>query len=320
MNGTTSGADAAPALSGFSYYTKTLKRYLGNRRWLTMYLLGRFRMWRTLMVFFAPEILPVESPAGFFSGLDRQAAVAALRQDGFYPNLRLPPHILKGLREFAAGHPCYADGDTNAPFFALRHAEAENRFGRRIMLGRYFNTARHCPEIVALQNDPALVAVAAEYFGAQPRHIGNRMWWSFARPASERECRRAGQEFHWDLDDYRTLTFFFYLTDVTPRSGAHIVIKGSHRRKKPSHLFSFSKSRSEEHLAAVYGRENFVNLRGPAGTGFAEDTFCFHKGLHPLEDHRLIVQVRFALNDYDDAHDRRPELPAGRPPAAAAPM
>ena len=40
------------------------------------------------------------------------------------------------------------------------------------------------------------------------------------------------------------------------------------------------------------------SLADPAGSGFAEDIFGFHKGLHPESGHRLIVQVRYGLRDY----------------------
>jgi hypothetical protein len=36
-----------------------------------------------------------------------------------------------------------------------------------------------------------------------------------------------------------------------------------------------------------------------AGIGFAEDPFCFHKAITPQNRDRLILELKFTLNNYD---------------------
>jgi hypothetical protein len=47
-----------------------------------------------------------------------------------------------------------------------------------------------------------------------------------------------------------------------------------------------------------YGCERRAILCGPAGFGFAEDRFGFHKGASPENGDRLLIQLRYGLRDY----------------------
>jgi hypothetical protein len=56
-------------------------------------------------------------------------------------------------------------------------------------------------------------------------------------------------------------------------------------------------------LINYYGQENIVNICGAAGWGFVEDTYGYHKGSHPINQARLILQVEFATHNYQAQHD-----------------
>jgi hypothetical protein len=116
------------------------------------------------------------------------------------------------------------------------------------------------------------------------------------------EQLKAAQVFHYDLDDYRFIKFFFYLTDVDLYSGPHVLIRGSHKNKKLSHqlLGVRCASKPDEDIVGCYGAENLVTICGPAGLGFAEDATCFHKGTLPTQKERLLLQIEFAINNYGD--------------------
>ena len=53
-----------------------------------------------------------------------------------------------------------------------------------------------------------------------------------------------------------------------------------------------------------YAPERIVEISGPAGTGFAENTLCVHKGRTPTGQARLLLQLQYALFDYGVMHDR----------------
>lgn len=274
-----------------------------------MYAFGRFGWARWLAAKFSPRatraVLAATESSSFFPNRDARDIAASLRRDGYFSGLVLPADAVDQILRFAKTHPCFPDRDTTTPFYYPDRAIVERDRGERILIGRYMNTARECPAIAALQNDPLLIQIAAHYIGARPVHIGNRLWWSFVNEASELDRVRAGQAFHYDLDDWRNITFFFYLTEVGPDAGPHVLVRGSHRRKRLSWLLSIYKSRGEQTLRNYYGDDAFVTVTGPAGFGFAEDLFCFHRGSAPKQTDRLILQVRFGLCDYGNANDVR---------------
>ena len=155
-----------------------------------------------------------------------------------------------------------------------------------------------CPTIKELASDPILLEIASKYLGTEAIFTGTRLWWIFPVDEASYNPIRIASYFHYDVDDYNSLRFFFYLTDVDIDSGSHLYVRGSHRRKRFANLLSPFKQCSDEEIANYYGKENIVNICGEAGFGFAEDTFCYHKASRPKAKSRLILQLQYAMNDY----------------------
>ena len=85
-------------------------------------------------------------------------------------------------------------------------------------------TVLNCPHILAVANSDFLIRTATQYLGCLPTISTLRIWWSF--PGSRREDPHS---FHRDRDDWRSLKFFVYLTEVDETSGPHHFVRGSHR-------------------------------------------------------------------------------------------
>lgn len=102
-----------------------------------------------------------------------------------------------------------------------------------VIAAYYFEAVEDCAAISALRSDPALEAIAAAYLGCPTLASRVRMWWSFpANRVSDAALVDAAQEkFHFDMNGWRTLKFFFYLTPVTEADGPHLGILGSHNRR-----------------------------------------------------------------------------------------
>jgi hypothetical protein len=229
--------------------------------------------------------------------------VSSICRDGFCSGLCLRPEIVQQLVTFSSLATCFGEGKLDRPFRYADKGSAEQHYGQTFKLGSYRYALLASPVLQALASDPQLVAIARKYLLTEPVLIGARMWWSFAGPAAAEEQMKAGQSFHYDLDGYRALAFFFYLSDVGPSNGPHIYVRGSHLKKPLRYLVSLYKGRSNSEIAKYYGLESQVVSCGSAGSGFAEDIFGFHKGLHPERDDRLIVQVRYGLHDYGTGRD-----------------
>ena len=284
-----------------AYYRRS-RRYLdlGPRHTL-MYVFGRFGLVRSLMVWLnsrRPSSPALTSSSSLVNTVDVDDVVRKICEDGFCPNLNLRKEVLQQLLTFSSLATCYGDGNNDFPFHYSDRDVAQQQAERPFRLGRYNHALRASSALQALTSDRQLLAIARKYLRSEPVLVGARMWWSFAGPADSEQRKGAGQSFHYDIDGYRGLTFFFYLTDVRPSSGPHVYVRGTHVTKSWKHLVSIYKGRTDAEIDKCYGPENQILLCGPAGSGFAEDIFGFHKGADPESVDRLIVQVRYGLRDY----------------------
>jgi hypothetical protein len=263
--------------------------------------LGRFTGVRSFMVWLhrleTPQWISSTGPT-MVENVDIEDAARSICQDGFFPGLRLRPEVVEEFLSFCSTATCFGEAKAEFPFRYSDKSTAEQQAGRRFRRGMYNNALRSSHLLQALMSDTQLVAIARKYLGTVPVPIQARIWWSFPGPADSEEQRLAGQVFHYDIDSYRGLTFFFYLTDVGPSNGAHVYVRGTHMKKLWRDSFCIYKRRSDAEIYESYGSERQMLFCGPAGYGFAEDIFGFHKGLHPEGGDRLMIQVGYGLHDY----------------------
>lgn len=284
-----------------SYYCWDNYKTLRERpRWFLMVKLTRFHVIRSLMASCYQDNLKlpkIEKARSLFKSLKVEDVVESIKNDGYYLGLQLPKKTLQEIMRFVNSSVCYANRDPELSFYYAEKQKAEAKYGQPFQLASYDSTDRICPAVKKLETDPVLLAIAAKYLGAQPVHLGSRLWWSFPVEATPLQRCIAAQAFHYDLDDYRFIKFFFYLTDVDLSSGPHICIRGSHKKKKFLHQLLRGRG-ADKDVVDYYGTDNVVTICGKAGFGFAEDTFCFHKGTPPTHKDRLILQIEFGLADH----------------------
>ena len=292
----------ASAMMRLPYYYRKLR---SRPTYYVMKVVGRFKTARAL----APHLCnrglvkPPLNRSSVFPAVDVATTVRRLEADGLCPGIDLPSEIVTEIRAYARSQPCFGNKVPRYGFQYAKRQEAEALAGQAFVLGGYFNTEAGCPAISGLARDPKLWEIAEQYFGTVPRHIGSQLWWSFAAPRSEEEKNFYAQLYHYDLDGYAFLKFFFYLTGVDDESGPHVGVRGTHRRKILRHRMRYMRF-SDAEVERCYGAENVTAMYGKAGTGFAEDTYCIHKGEPPTGRDRLILQIQFGLHDYGVQHDR----------------
>ena len=288
-----------------SHLTEIYKGLTKNPRWLLMRYFCRLETYRSWMVSFAqsPQSSSVDSAndGTFSSNFTINSVVETLQAEGLYLGINLASEICQEIIDFALSTPCYGNRKPQFGFYYPQREAAQLICPKPILTGYYFNSEQ-CPAIARLSHHPQLRALAAHYFQAEPQLIGIQLWWSFATEAPAYERLRAAQVFHYDMDDCRSLKFFFYLTDVDAASGPHVCVRGSHKRKTWRHQLI---RRGYSDLAVVrnYGQDNLITICGEAGYGFVEDPLCFHKGIPPTQRDRLILQIEFAIHDYKMQND-----------------
>jgi hypothetical protein len=242
-----------------------------------------------------------------FPALDRAAFVRDLRENGVAFGLTLPAALVDEIGAWADANPSFADRMEARGVRPGQLAAAEKALQKPVLLTQYFNARTGCPAIDKLASDPALNWIAAAYLRSVPTFVGSNLWWTYAVDATAEDRNVHAHLFHRDVDDFSFFKFFFYLTDVSPGEGAHVLVRGSHRRP-PARSFADRwniRRYSDAEIAATYAPADVLEITGEAGTGFAENTLCIHKGRTPATSARLLLQLQYALFDYGTLHDER---------------
>jgi hypothetical protein len=221
--------------------------------------------------------------------------VARLCADGIVTGLRLPAEIVAQIRAYAEANTCFGGPAWKIPFAVAEHAEAERCFGQSLLVASLPDPDRNCPAVAELLRNRWVHAIAAEYFGARPKIIDVRLWWSFPSKAPSRTdlSLAAQNSFHFDLSDWQQLNFFFYLLDVDEQNGPHIYVRGSH--KHHLHPFTLFLAKPDDEIVASYRTDAIQPVTGPAGSGFVEDSFGYHTGTSVNEGGRLMLELSFGI-------------------------
>ncbi|CAN7407302.1 hypothetical protein [Mesorhizobium sp. LjNodule214] len=269
-----------------------------NPAWLPMFVLARTMPGRRLHWLGAKQAKPARNAGTMFTGVDRAAAVAALKSDGLFSGLVLPQSIHEEIANFAERTPCFGNFDRRLEFMPGEHAEAEKGFGRPLLSGHFFERILDCDAALAIQHDPLLIDIAAHYLGGQAKLITTRVWWSFPTGAASEADKNLASlgKYHFDLDDWRMLKFFFYLKPVDEGTGPHVYVRGSHKRRALKHQLTLLVGHPAQDVLGVYGDDSPVTLTGEAGLGFVEDPFGFHMGTVPTRTPRLMMEVGFGVS------------------------
>ena len=216
------------------------------------------------------------------------SAVAGLDRDGIALLPRaLPEPACAALEAFARSTPALPLGREAKELYDARRASAlRYDFDEADILAS--------PDACRICFDGTFSAIAEAYFRCRPIYDFVTMWWT--TPSGPRDYSAAAQKFHFDMDRLFFLKFFIYLTDVTPETGPHVFVAGSHRRK-PAALRQDRRFEDQE-VAAHYSAEAIRTVCGPRGTIFAADTRALHKGQPVVRGERLVLQVEFAISKF----------------------
>ena len=284
----------------------------GNFRWFCMRKIARFNTGQHIVKFFRKKSKSLANEYGqetisnsVFNGVDIDDTIDQLSQNGIYVGLTLPKHIVNKITEYAYHTPCYANGCDNLGFYYSEKEKVLKENQINLIIGDYYNTSR-CDTIQKISTDPVLMEISRRYFNSEAVYQGHKLWWSFPNDLNIHHQFKYGQTFHYDIDDYSALKFFFYLTDVHTSSGPHVCVLGSHNSKKFLHKL-LRGYWPDDTIIKSYKKENIKTIYSQSGEGFVEDTFCLHKGTPPEHEDRLILVIEYAIYDYGMQHNIKNE-------------
>lgn len=144
-----------------------------------------------------------------------------------------------------------------------------------------------CPHLLELANRPDILDAVGAFLGCKPTIGYLAAWWSYPTALGPQQA----ENFHRDVDDWRFVKLFVYLTDVGERNGPHVYVHGSSASDR---LLAIRRYTDGE-VADAFGADAVRTKPGAAGTGFLEDTYGFHKGQPVQEGRRLMFQAVYSL-------------------------
>lgn len=174
------------------------------------------------------------------------------------------------------------------------------------------NDVLECPTLMNIANDPLVLDAVGRHLGAHPTIALVQIWWTLGEHHVPGRLHY-DDVYHRDVDDFRFVKLFAYLTDATAKTGAHSFVKRSHRsetliRRGPI---------SDDEVHSNFAPQDIMTIEGKAGTVFIEDTWGIHRPLLATEGRRLIFSVLYALTPWvpmNSSHVPSLQLPRGFDP------
>lgn len=253
---------------------------------------GRLNEFISTLITIRRKRYDLSPTSDIFSAFDRSSSQKILDQiskEGYciLPQ-RLPSEMCDELEKYARENKCYI-------MDSAEWADKPIQYNPSNVKGtRYQFTKQDLIEVPAVQNivtDGLFLYLAQQYLHAPPICDLVYMWWSTAYLSEPNDY--AAQLFHIDLDRMKFILFFIYLTDVTPETGPHVFVSGSHlRSNRPSKIMRDGKIPDD--VIDKYFPGKVKELTGARGTILMVDTLGFHKGKKLLQGDRLMFEVSFA--------------------------
>jgi hypothetical protein len=260
------------------------------------YFFGRFYTFRKTYSLYKSIVAPISRAAHSSDSLfdvNTVQIVNDLEQNAVGFGFNLPTHIVNKISDFARNAPLVRwDGNTSDIFFYKDVIDGKVATGK-VALAEVQNKEQ-LPELFQIAQDPKLLETARQYLGYQNLQTDIRLFWSFVANFTEAERLQMNQtvKYHFDVHSWNFCYLHIYLTDCTKESGAHEMILGSHKDKPLNWLWGGA-NRDDEAIKTYYEANKILTIEGKAGTGFLEDTSCYHRAIAPQKGERLLLQIRF---------------------------
>lgn len=165
---------------------------------------------------------------------------------------------------------------------------------------RWLNPHLHDEQINALAHDSRLIDVAKRYMKCSPILHSTQIW--LLNPPSSSAAAGPEYGWHYDIDDFRFLKVFFYLTDTRQVNGQHMLVGRSHRDFRPHRILQ--RRIPDEVIRDKYSENDILKIEGAAGNGFFEDTWLYHRATPPT-GLRIMMQVEYCATGAMKLLERR---------------
>ena len=268
-------------------------------------------------------VMRLLTPFGFGRGWDRPAGrsrgtvIDKLLDQGMAELEPLPPFQVASLRS----HFCARMGEVHGKSFAKLEDYFDQARADRSQRppGVWATGHPDCP-ITQVLCQERFVELATQFLGIDPSRLVVAANMDALIRLDQPKITVSGYddalELHRDLDSYRFVKIFAYLTDCSINGGHHQIYLKSHRFT-PFELGPISRYGHAEVEKAI-PEARLHNVEGEAGFVFAENTYAFHRGTKPLTGDRLILNLLFMEDSFMSYHDKAFRVPVAASKAVAA--
>jgi len=241
---------------------------------------------------------PTRSASGVIGNLDSASLDrlgGQLRREGYALfEKALPDDLCDRLLAFALRQPAKVRASDAGPTPSAEEIIYDRANPRGIIYDFHPQVLVNQPDFQRLMSDASIIALAERYLGGKAVLDTVNLWWTAKQNTTPDS--NAAQLWHFDMDRVRWVKFFMYLTDVTPESGPHCFVAGSHRTGGiPRRLLKRGYARlPDADVQREYHADAIKHFVAPRGSIIAEDTRGLHKGLPVLHGDRLMLEFEFS--------------------------
>ena len=283
---------------GFIYFLvekKTLPSAYAGFRHLFVITNGRSNDFHSALIRIVKKAKKADKSSGILGEINQiglNSMIRSIEQDGFHAfDVSLDDKLLEELVSFATTTKArYIDLSKTGVNYAAEKIlfDAKNPVSPRYQFDA--NDVIKNDAVQSIVFDDNLRMIASAYLGCPPILDLATMWWS--APFDNKGADQSAQMYHFDMDRFKFLKFFFYLTDVDTNNGPHCYVRNSHKRI-PSGVRK-DRRISDEELPKYYKEEDIKEFIGKKGSILAVDTRGLHKGKPLVERSRLLFQIQFS--------------------------
>jgi hypothetical protein len=211
----------------------------------------------------------------------------------------IQPSQVEEIRQYLRGKDCSEVG--HPEYGKFRAPDEVPPHGRKLAYD--LPTLLRCPHLLEIANHPVILRAVERMLGCKPTLAAMDAWWSMGGRTPDPDAGSYRDDlYHRDVEDFRFVKLFVYLTEVDKESGPHIFVRGSHRDSKLIQRRPWN----HDEVVAAFGTDAIQTFVGARGTAFLENTWGIHRAYPAKSKDRLIYSVTYTLTGWSPNTPRQP--------------
>jgi len=144
---------------------------------------------------------------------------------------------------------------------------------------------------IQLAVNPRLLSLVNAYLGMASYLRDVQVWLNYPTPGPPKET----QLWHRDYADFLNVKVFLYLNDVTRHNGPFCFVPQTHRigARRQVPVRNARARIDDQEMDAAIPSSQWRICEGPSGTVVLCDTGGFHRGLKPVDNHRVLLELHY---------------------------